>query len=195
MSVTDKELDILCNSTFLLLKNSLSEKIVSLLSEIESELQPIVLANKSLYPTGTYFKAGKISKGEQYKGLPYFMLDYPRKFTRDEIFAFRTMLWWGHHFSCTLHLQGSILTDNREKLVKNILDDDQLYFCINQSPWEYDYPLDNYITNSELTSNKLNEQIDQNGFIKISRKIPIEAWGEYKSFTKTTLARFLKLIK
>ena len=48
----------------------------------------------------------KISKGENYRGLPWVMLDYPRFFGREDVFAIRTMFWWGHAFSTTLHLKG-----------------------------------------------------------------------------------------
>jgi hypothetical protein len=51
----------------------------------------------------------KISKGDQYKGLPWVMLDYPRVFGKEDVFAIRTMFWWGHCFSVTLHLKGKYL--------------------------------------------------------------------------------------
>ncbi|HLZ88375.1 MAG TPA: hypothetical protein VKQ52_14065, partial [Puia sp.] len=34
------------------------------------------------------------------------MLDYPRWFGREDVFAIRTMFWWGNTFSTTLHLKG-----------------------------------------------------------------------------------------
>jgi len=49
----------------------------------------------------------RISKGENYKGLPWVVLDYPRCFGRDDVLAVRTLFWWGHYFSVTLHLKGS----------------------------------------------------------------------------------------
>ena len=50
----------------------------------------------------------KIAKGENYLQLPYVLLDYPRCFDKENIFAIRTMFWWGNFFSITLHLSGSI---------------------------------------------------------------------------------------
>ena len=40
----------------------------------------------------------KISRGEQYLGLPYVMLDYPRIFSKENVFAIRTFFWWGNYF-------------------------------------------------------------------------------------------------
>ena len=48
----------------------------------------------------------KISKGENYNGLPYVMFDYPRFFTKENVFAVRTFFWWANYFSVTLHLKG-----------------------------------------------------------------------------------------
>src|SRR5258706_1001549 len=52
----------------------------------------------------------KISKGENYKGLPWMVLDYPRAFGREDVLAIRTLFWWGHYFSVTLHLKGRYKT-------------------------------------------------------------------------------------
>ena len=49
--------------------------------------------------------SAKISKGEN-MGLPWVMLDYPRLFGQEDVLAIRTMFWWGHCFSVTLHLKG-----------------------------------------------------------------------------------------
>ena len=40
-------------------------------------------------PAEMLFHSPKISKGENYKGLPYVMLDYPRCFGKTDIFAIR----------------------------------------------------------------------------------------------------------
>ena len=49
----------------------------------------------------------KVSRGENYRGLPWVMLDYPRLFGREDVLAIRTLFWWGHAFSVTLHLKGT----------------------------------------------------------------------------------------
>lgn len=52
----------------------------------------------------------KVSRGENYRGLPWVMLDFPRVFGRADVFAIRTMFWWGHGFNITLHLKGTFQT-------------------------------------------------------------------------------------
>lgn len=194
MRPTEEELAILNDVKFLRLKNELSEKIIKHFAQIERALHQEVQRASFPFPKGTFLKAGKISKGEQYQELPYFILDYPRLFTKKEVFAFRTMLWWGHHFSTTLHLQGSFLEANKKQIIRNLVKDKGLYFCVNKQPWEYHYEPHNYLMIRDLQENELDLQIRNNGFIKISNFIPVTAWDDFSSFTLTSFARFLKCL-
>jgi len=194
MKPTDEELQILKDNHFLKVKNELSAKIITHLSEIERALHSDLENSTFSFPQGTFVKAGKISKGEQYQGLPYFILDYPRLFKQNEVFSFRTMLWWGHHFSCTLHLSGALLQNNKEKICVHLLEMSDIYFCINDTPWEYHYQENNYLKINQLNKEQLLEQIDKNGFIKLSNYISVDLWNEYKSFTLATFARFLRCV-
>ncbi|WP_421877020.1 hypothetical protein [Marinoscillum sp.] len=194
MKPTDEELAILKNDRFLRLKNEVSEKIIAYLAEIERALHQEIKLADFQWPEGTFLKAGKISKGEQYRGLPYFILDYPRLFTQKEVFAFRNMLWWGHHYSCTLHLQGPLLKRQKEAIAKNLLSQNDVYFCVNDQPWDYHYESSNYLQIKDLALTDILYQIDINGFIKLSSFIPVDKWDEFYSFTLTSFARFLKCI-
>lgn len=195
MKPTDEELNILNDVSFLKMKNVLTGKIIQYMSQIERALHHQIQQTDFDFPEGTFLKAGKISKGEQYKDLPYFILDYPRLFTQKEVFAFRSMLWWGHHYSTTLHLQGSFLWDNKKQIAKKIVEDKELYFCINKSPWEYHYNSDNYLLIKELDEEGIINQIEKNGFVKLSNYIPVTNWDDFSSFTVTSFARFLKCLK
>lgn len=194
MKPTDEELAILKNDRFLRLKNEVSEKIIAYLAEIERALHREIKLTDFQWPEGTFLKAGKISKGEQYRGLPYFILDYPRLFTQKEVFAFRNMLWWGNHYSCTLHLQGPLLERQKEAIAKNLLSQHDVYFCVNDQPWDYHYESSNYLQIKDLVLTDILYQMDTNGFIKLSSFIPVDEWDEFYSFTLTSFARFLKCI-
>ena len=92
MMFTAEELEILNNTHFLTVKNQINKKVVGLLSEIEQGIKKIIDESTFDFPEGTITRTGKISKGEQYEGLPYYVLDYPRKFTSKDVFAYRVML-------------------------------------------------------------------------------------------------------
>lgn len=192
---SSKELEILNDQSFLQLKASVSKKIISYLAEIEKELKIEISSCSFNFPANTLIQAGKISKGEKYRGLPYFVLDYPRLFTQKEVFALRTMIWWGNEFSCTLHIGGRQLQLLTEKHILNISRAKDLFFCIGNTPWEYHYEHSNYKKISDLTINEIKTHLAQNEFIKISRFINIQNWKMYKSFALESFARFLMLLE
>lgn len=195
MGPTGEELAVLANREFLLLKNSLTEKIIAHLSDIERGLHHQIKDLDFAFPEGTFLKAGKISKGEQYRSLPYFILDYPRLFTQKEVFAFRSMLWWGNEFSCTLHLRGSFLESHKTQIIDNIFGERSLYICVKDHPWEYHFEKDNYLKVSTLTKEELSGYVLQKEFLKISDYLPVTEWEQYKSFTLKTFVRFLRYLR
>ncbi|MEO9476169.1 MAG: hypothetical protein ABJG41_11555 [Cyclobacteriaceae bacterium] len=191
---SNEELQALSDIQFLSLKDSVSKKIIATLSGIERELHNQIQSSSFQFPNSAFLRSGKISKGENYRGLPYFVLDYPRLFTQTEVFAFRTMLWWGHEFSCTLHLGGNQLKRISPKILHDISLDTDIFFCIQDNPWEYHFEKDNYLKSNELSADQMQSYISKNNFIKISRCISINEWGKFKSHTLETFARFLKLL-
>src|ERR1700744_546088 len=114
-----EEMRLVKDPAWILTKNSVMAKVVEMMAGLSEEYKPVWaggmarLGERSPEDVGMETmlmalmrKEPKISKGENYKGLPWVMLDYPRVFGREEVFAIRTMFWWGHGFSVTLHLKG-----------------------------------------------------------------------------------------
>ena len=88
----------------------------------------------------------KISKGENYRGLPWVMLDYPRFFGREEVFAIRTMFWWGHAFSTTLHLKGKYRELYLPVIEKHwaVLADAGFRVGVSEDEWQHEHGDHNY---------------------------------------------------
>ncbi|XOV93341.1 MAG: hypothetical protein ACFHWX_01265 [Bacteroidota bacterium] len=191
---TREELEVLKDQRFLLIKQSLSNKVIAQLSMIERLLKDEIEKSNFRFPDQTFLKAGKISKGENYRSLPYYLLDYPRLFTHEAVFAYRTMLWWGNEFSCTLHIGGRPLDECAEKLKARLPQEKRLYFCISNNPWEYHFEESNYEPIESITVKTITDQINKHDFIKISDKISLDNWDQFGDFSLTTLKRFLKLI-
>ena len=147
MKLTNKELSLIQDSDFLLTKVKVISKIFRLLEITENNLRKIINETTFKFPLGTKIKYGKISKGETYLKLPYLILDYPTLFTNRDIFAFRTMFWWGNFFSATIHLQGESLNIFRNKIIDNYkyLLNQNIYICVANNPWEYHYKKSNYV--------------------------------------------------
>ena len=103
-----KEEEALINRTdWILTKNHILQKVKQLFSNLQSRQHLILQGMLSLQPE-IVNSSPKISKGENYKGLPWLVLDYPRLFEKESFFAIRTLFWWGNFFSTTLHLVRKI---------------------------------------------------------------------------------------
>jgi hypothetical protein len=146
MRLTEKELLILQDKDFLLTKAAVLQKITELLEDTREEIKRCVENSNFSFPDGTGLLDGKTSRGENYKNLPYMVLDYPALFSKNSIFAYRTMFWWGNFFSATLHLEGIALDDYRNSIRLNLdeIFNKDVFIGVGDTPWQYHYEEDNY---------------------------------------------------
>ncbi len=188
LCITDKE--------FLLTKASATKKIQNILGETEKELVRLIRDKDAAYPPGTFLKTGKISKGENYLGLPYLMLDYPRLFSDENTFAFRTMFWWGNFFSCTLQLSGEFLEANRTTIETRIESLTQLgvYVGINDDPWKYHLDEDNYQLLDVINLKGIKNIIREKKTLKVTRMLPLDEYSKLPEFASNTYQMFSRLV-
>ncbi len=88
---TTQELDLASDPTVLLIKYRMMEKVWDFLEEMQGEIRQQLRPLNGRLPKELNITHGKISKGENYKRLPYMMLDFPAFFTKEDILAFRIM--------------------------------------------------------------------------------------------------------
>lgn len=193
--LSQQELDYLHDTHFLLTKRKITQQLQQLLANTQQELRELLSQHKQQLPPHCLQRAGKISRGENYKGLPYLILDYPRLLSKEDVFAFRTMCWWGNFFSCSLQLQGKSLDYYRTTLLQRFRShkSNGLYICINNTPWEYHYGPDNYQLLEKLPAEKISQLLQQD-FCKISRKTGLENYGQLPSFARDCMQEFLGLL-
>lgn len=193
MALTEHELNTLKNTDFLITKARALAKIEELLLETRVALESTVSECGLSFSEGTITSGGKVSRGENYRGLPYRILDQPALLTAGDIFAFRTMFWWGHFFSATLHLQGASLERFREGLADRIelLADGDTFICIGETPWEYHYKSDNY----RLLRPTHRNHLSNCNFLKLSRKMDLAEWERLPLFAAGFLKVLLSLLE
>src|SRR4051812_7539492 len=105
ITLSDKELSLVKNVEWILTKQMIIQKVYDLFAGGVETIRSAVINSHSL-PDNVRLSVPKIYKGENYLQLPYVIMDYPRCFDKEDIFAIRTMFWWGNFFSITLHLSG-----------------------------------------------------------------------------------------
>lgn len=193
--LSEKALNYLHDTDFLLTKRETIRQLQRWLSETQEQLYTLADEHKSKLPAHALQRSAKISRGENYRGLPFLVLDYPRLLTKEDVFALRTFFWWGNFFSCTLHLQGHSLQTFRPSLLQNLntAQAPDTFLCVNDTPWEYHFNPANYRPLSELKPHEL-EEILQKDFFKISRKLPLNQYQQLPSFAHENFSMYLQLL-
>lgn len=195
IDLNEKELKYISDTDFLKTKFTIMNKIVQMYAITERQLKKVVENNSHHVDAIWIAKSGKISKGENYRHLPYVVLDFPRYFTKDEVFAFRSMFWWGNHFSCTLHIQGDWFNSIKKRFINSLVRSDaDVFICVNESPWEYHFGPDNYRSIKELSQKELELLIDEKPFIKVSQKMGIEDWRIVPEFCMESYQNLIELV-
>ncbi|MEY4594563.1 MAG: hypothetical protein RIQ47_973 [Bacteroidota bacterium] len=191
MNLSNEERAVLGNKEFFLIKRNISEKFDTVFSEMQSSWMREV-SGWNLPVEGIDRTRGKIFKGENYRLFPYTIMDFPRHFSKEAVFAVRTMCWWGHECSVTLHIQGKALaiyqTNLEDRLSRMSIAD--LYFCINDTPWEYHYETDNYVSFSQLTFSAMVHRLNHTGFLKLSYRIPLEKITDLEELGENAIKNF-----
>lgn len=171
VKLSASELELVSNPDFILTKNRIIASVYTLFGELSQEYR---LLAADFLPAAGIWESPKISRGENYEELPWVMLDYPRHFSKENVFAIRTFFWWGNFFSMTLHLKGQF----RKNMVWEMLekpDYDPCYICLGKNEWEHHFRSDNYCN---IRAIKVIPDPATLPFIKIAFKIPITQWNE-----------------
>jgi hypothetical protein len=165
---------IMQDQAFLLAKREIIKGMEEIFAQLQQEIsaeKPYIHALENALDLK--FQHPKITKGDNYKGLPYVVLDDPRYFSGHNIFTFRSMFWWGNFYSFSLFVSGEAF----EKL-KHFLDtaymaaDTELYIGVGDKLWEYDFLPDNYFPVKALSESNLRDVMLKD-FLKLSYKFPI----------------------
>lgn len=180
------EMELFKNAELILTKNSIMKKLVALLSEVSH-----TLAGR--------FELGhspKISKGENYLGLPYAILDYPRLADGHHLCFIRNMAWWGNFYSCTLHVAGRYKTQNENALLNayNDLAKGRFYIAINSDPWQHHFSPDNYQSVAAFEKSGFEKLVRKMSYIKIAARWPLDQWSAAANNFETTSSYLFGLI-
>jgi hypothetical protein len=190
--LSPEEEELVATADWILTKNRVIQKINQLLSNVQTSQQQLLQSCTSLNKE-VLTSSPKISKGENYKGLPWLVLDYPRYFNKEDVFAIRTLFWWGNFFSITLHLSGKYKVVYEKKIIDSFESLKAAYFsvCINEDQWVHHFEASNYILISDIDPLQFEEKIHKGSFIKLAKKIPLEQWNDVE---KKLLEIFSQLI-
>jgi len=193
VELSKTELELVTSSEVILTKNRIIEKVYALFGSLSEEYRKILAEYSHDLPAELFEKAPKIYRGENYMALPYVMLDYPRIFGKEEVFAIRSFFWWGNHFSITLQLSGNYMTTYSENIIRQLNErkQDTWFIGSNESAWEHHFQEDNYLPLKDIMLPVLKHK----SFIKIAKKIPLIEWTSAEDFFLKNFNELLGLLR
>ena len=177
--LSPEEEALVTRADWILTKNSVLQKTMQLFATLQTEQKTWMESNENSWPDHIINTSPKISRGENYLGLPWLMLDYPRVFNKEEIFAVRTFFWWGNFFSVSLQLSGKYQDEYSEGLIHAYPELSKLGFfvCIQDEQWHHHFGEDNYQPVSTMMATEWHTLIRKKSFVKIADTVPLEDWN------------------
>lgn len=176
-SLNTYEMQLVTDSQVLITKNNIIKKVSEIFGNLAEKYKNAV-GNK-ISGCETLINP-KISKGENYKGLPYVILDFPRQFSKTDIFAIRSFFWWGNFFSITVQLTGQY-QQRYAAAIQYAIDNkfyEKWYISISENQWEHHFESDNYVS----LSRGVDYSIAELPYLKLAKKIPLNKWDETNAF-------------
>ena len=196
LTLSDEEQLLVNNSEWILTKRIIIDKVNQLMGTLSEKQKQVIEKEKAALPLAVVQSTPKISRGENYLQLPYMILDYPRCFDGENIFAIRTMFWWGNFFSITLQLSGIYKKLYEQKIVTNIdsLNKD-FFICVNESQWHQHFEKSNYIPLKQFTADAFAKNILNKSFIKIAIQYPLQSWNELAVLLDNSFKEIIEMLK
>jgi hypothetical protein len=172
--LSPSEKEMVSSAAMILTKNSIIKKAIGVLEIVQDEITRYA----GPFDWEIFRISPKISKGENYEGLPYAILDYPRLSKNNDLFFCRTMFWWGNFFSSTLHVSGDykkLVVRNSDQVFRSLANR-HFYIGIGTDPWVHHFGKENYQALSEMRLDEFKSLIDTAAHIKIAAKFPLDEW-------------------
>ena len=176
IQLSKAETELMQNAEIILTKNRVLQKMTALLEELQA-LQIVFVRNHLLYHE-VFDVSPKISRGENYQGLPYLILDYPRLSSGNHLFFIRSMFWWGKFFSSTLHISGRFKESFSGHIKDSLSSLSQHSIGINTDPWVHHFEKDNYRSMASLSINEYEEICNEVDHLKIGIHFPLQQWPD-----------------
>jgi hypothetical protein len=131
----------------------------------------------------------KITRGENYKQMPYLVLDFPKISGSGFPIACRTMFWWGHYFSCNILIQSNRI--DLEQTAHLLAGMKKVKLWIGTDLWEQDLQSTAYTPLRKLNSASVYAAISIHPYVKLSVKIGLTHFAQLPDLALSHYAMML----
>lgn len=165
-----EELALMFDTEIFPLKHRVHHKLYTLFETLKNTLKDTEIHRQFPFPEGTDTQTGKISRGENFAGYPWAMLDFPRLFNKDNTFAFRSMFWYGHYFSISLLLRGTSAEFFLPALLQHMEEpvEGGIFCSLDKDPWAHSLDSKMQVPLHRLGTNALTAHVRQMHYLRLS---------------------------
>jgi len=166
INLTKKELLFAADSFYPITKQKVLRKISGLMDGAVNDVYKSYQNKLLFYENEGFIK--KLSKGENYKEMPYLVMDTPQISGPGFKTLFRIVFWWGHYFTLNYYAHRSVVSDVKLRGWK------KTHLCSNMTClWENDLEQLGFIS---LAGNKKITPTLPTDFshLRLVRKVKIE---------------------
>lgn len=194
VTLSPKERELVTDAGWILTKNRIIGKVYTLFGHLSETYNECYRQSPLSVQEPPGFASPKIAKGEQYRGLPWVVLDQPRHFTAKDIFAVRSFFWWGNFCSITLQLSGASF-EVYGKAVERYFDQSPQavsgwWIGVGEDPWQHHFETDNY----RMLSEKPGIRFRSLSYLKLAKKISLAEWDNLPAFFTGTYSEILQML-
>jgi hypothetical protein len=192
VTLSDGELTIASDKNIILTKRAVIETAGALFNSVIPSINEN-FSSTILNVDNLSSSMPKITKGENYNGFPYVILDCPAAFKKENIFAIRTMFWWGNFISITLHLSGKYKKYFEENIFARIKQGEDFFVCVGENEWQHSFEESNYKKTMAITQLEMSVLL-QKYFLKVALKYELHHWNMMQSILPEGYKKINKLL-
>ncbi len=170
LAISAAELEKVASESFILTKHDIMHKVQIMFGEHAKKTDLLIDAMPKDAKEKLPRNMPKISKGENYRRMPWVMLDHPAHFSGKDIFALRTFFWWGHGFSVQLLLTGKYL-NLQQLFFRQAQQNSNLFVSTLHDMWAHDFVECYPVSLGDYTCN------EHASYFKVGCTFPILEWN------------------
>ena len=165
------EVKLLNTVDIFLHKPAIMKKAEANLTALKQEIIKTLSQAPHPCPPESDIVKGQIVRGENHKGFPFISLDMPQMFSKNQMFTYRTLFWWGHDLIFSLILKQENQAPLIEKLIqlKEHPEWKDIQLATAPNPWEWEKDMKNFIPLFGTSDIKIRDTINSVKYIKICR--------------------------
>lgn len=184
IKLTKHELNFARNTSYPLAKHQIVQKVSQLFQHLGQKLVRD-FENHPLIQSTEY----KITRGDNYRFMPYLVLDFPRITGKNFPITCRTFFWWGHYFSCTIIVQTALI--DLDKTAELLAFKRKTRLLVGADLWEQDLQSAAYTKLSKLSPGEIKTLLEQQEYLKIATKI---ALSEFEGLEEPATKAYSKML-